>query len=69
MTFKRSILNRCQTEFEKEKTDEQQLEKEQSKHYENVSTELYEFAAPHYAYLMSHCSRRESRRKIPFKFM
>ena len=37
MTFKRILLNKCQAEFEKEKTDEQQLEKEQDKHFENVS--------------------------------
>jgi len=38
-TFKRMLLNKCQKEFEKEKTDEQQLEKEQDKHFENAEEE------------------------------
>ena len=37
VTFKRILLNKCQYEFEKEKTDEQELEKDQNKHFENVS--------------------------------
>ena len=41
MTFKRILLNKCQAEFEKEKTDEQQLEKEQDKHFENVRFILF----------------------------
>lgn len=36
VTFKRILLNKCQVEFEKEKTDEQQLEKEKDTHFENV---------------------------------
>jgi len=38
-TFKRMLLNKCQKEFEKERTDEQQLEKEQDKHFENAEEE------------------------------
>eukprot|EP00794_Sanderia_malayensis_P015465 gene15465-17049_t len=38
-TFKRILLNKCQAEFEKEKTDELQLEKEQLKHFENADEE------------------------------
>ncbi|XP_065060784.1 uncharacterized protein LOC135688032 isoform X1 [Rhopilema esculentum] len=39
VSFKRILLNMCQFEFEKEKSDEQQLEKEQDKHYENADEE------------------------------
>merc|ERR1712189_94892 len=39
VTFKRLLLNKCQHEFEKEKFDEQELEKDQNKHFENAEEE------------------------------